>query len=175
GRARAGRVLLAPLRRRRVVVALEQLLEPVRPGVFLAALLRRRALERAVAPGVAALDAARIDRRQIVGPAARVDEQPRVERGVARDLDGRRRRLRRLADVVERRELDDLFVDERVDQVADRRRLRLMALLLAQARLHELLDVTRGDLEPLREEELRQDRKSTRLNSSHVAISYAVF
>src|SRR5207253_9900252 len=36
--------------------------------------------------------------------------------------------------------------------------------------------IPRGDLQPLEPRQIRaRDRKSTRLNSSHVAISYAVF
>src|SRR5690606_39841554 len=38
-----------------------------------------------------------------------------------------------------------------------------------------IVDLTRGELGTRGSAEIREDRKSTRLNSSHVKISYAVF
>src|SRR3712207_8627904 len=42
-------------------------------------------------------------------------------------------------------------------------------------RARHVLDVARADVRPGRAARPRQDRKSTRLNSSHANISYAVF
>src|SRR3712207_8892354 len=50
----------------------------------------------------------------------------------------------------------------------------LVGLELALQR-HEHAPVDVGKLDDLRVGDLRQDRKSTRLNSSHANISYAVF
>src|SRR5207253_9326260 len=61
-------------------------------------------------------------------------------------------------------------VDERRTEVA-------VQLLQVDARLHAELGIEVGE-RLVQEEHLRaadEDRKSTRLNSSHVAISYAVF
>src|SRR5256885_2885125 len=48
-------------------------------------------------------------------------------------------------------------------------------LSAARARAVERVDANRPDLSVLRFHRRYQDRKSTRLNSSHLVISYAVF
>src|SRR5436305_10570401 len=56
------------------------------------------------------------------------------------------------------------------------RSLRAIWLLAAHRRDFDMLLVLREKLVPAKPEACRsQDRKSTRLNSSHVRISYAVF
>src|SRR2546430_7411660 len=48
-------------------------------------------------------------------------------------------------------------------------------ILVAQPLVTQFVEPAAPDHEPLGSSELRQDRKSTRLNSSHSQISYAVF
>src|SRR5439155_21640037 len=73
-----------------------------------------------------------------------------------------------------------LFRSQRVGRVRAVRKVRGEHLL---ARLHEAADIIRAGEEGLEADDVlhraaggfMKDRKSTRLNSSHVAISYAVF
>src|SRR5690349_22176983 len=68
--------------------------------------------------------------------------------------------------------------DETVEQVwavigQPRDRAWFALMLRSGLRVGEIVDLKLGDL--LTPPEAEQDRKSTRLNSSHVEISYAVF
>src|SRR2546430_4518846 len=65
---------------------------------------------------------------------------------------------------------------ERAERLATRPGVHLVAIDVGEARHRRVgLDVRPGERQGLRPIELGVDRKSTRLNSSHSQISYAVF
>src|SRR5690625_6800027 len=74
------------------------------------------------------------------------------------------------------RAIDEIEDHETLDSVIKEHLLRSTSVLLTEefddVKYHELIDPYK---ESLPEVTVRLDRKSTRLNSSHVAISYAVF